>query len=428
MVGSLWAVDDVATAVLLTRFYDLWLAGGLPGPAALAEAQRWLRSATNGEIAARYPEIDLEPPADAGPCGTGGSNGISPRRCGGHHSSSWGPDLLATLENAIIAALIALARRRLHLGFRAGRQRLGYWARGPYPAVRRRVGCIRGDHRAADLLDSTRARWRRAGWRTGSSGGRPGRCRSGTSSCRSPWAGSQGARSSAAAGGRGCSSARRPLRAPGTTCSWRAAAPMCESGSRTPRPGQTAGCWAYSARIAILGAYASGPPYEPDLYLSDTAEAVPGTGEFKRGGNGLPYLRGSGLLIRYEEILYIEVTWHEKPAAAVDQRREHRPGPAGRASHSSATAHPAARLPSARGGYQPATRLSRGPPSRGIRVTRRISEIRAAIHPPRPAPGHRKVTRHERAPGNTVPPPTPPPWRRRGCARWRHRSSPIRRS
>jgi Family of unknown function (DUF6338) len=58
-----------------------------------------------------------------------------------------------------------------------------------------------------------------------------------------------------------------------------------------------------------LGAYASGPPQEPDLYLSDTAEAEPGTGEFKRDQAGLPLLRGAGLLIRYEEILYIEVIW-----------------------------------------------------------------------------------------------------------------------
>ena len=65
VVGSLWAVDDVATAVLLTRFYDGWLTGGLPGSAALADAQCWLRSATNGEIAARYPAIDLDPPTDA---------------------------------------------------------------------------------------------------------------------------------------------------------------------------------------------------------------------------------------------------------------------------------------------------------------------------------------------------------------------------
>lgn len=58
-----------------------------------------------------------------------------------------------------------------------------------------------------------------------------------------------------------------------------------------------------------LGAYASGPPNDPDLYLSDTAVAVPGTGEFMRDANGTPFLKGSGLLIRYDEILYVEVTW-----------------------------------------------------------------------------------------------------------------------
>jgi tetratricopeptide (TPR) repeat protein len=63
VVGSLWAVDDIATAALLARFYELWLTGGTSAPAALAAAQRWLRSATNGEIQDRYPEIDQEPPA-----------------------------------------------------------------------------------------------------------------------------------------------------------------------------------------------------------------------------------------------------------------------------------------------------------------------------------------------------------------------------
>jgi hypothetical protein len=64
VVGSLWAVDDIATAVLLARFYDLWLTEQLPGPAALAGAQTWMRRATNGEIAARYPRIELGAPAD----------------------------------------------------------------------------------------------------------------------------------------------------------------------------------------------------------------------------------------------------------------------------------------------------------------------------------------------------------------------------
>jgi CHAT domain-containing protein len=66
VVGSLWEVDDAASAVLLARFYDLWLAEGLPGATALAGAQRWLREATNGEIAERYPAIDLAAPSDSG--------------------------------------------------------------------------------------------------------------------------------------------------------------------------------------------------------------------------------------------------------------------------------------------------------------------------------------------------------------------------
>jgi Family of unknown function (DUF6338) len=58
-----------------------------------------------------------------------------------------------------------------------------------------------------------------------------------------------------------------------------------------------------------LGAYASGLPHEPDLYLGDTAEVTPGTGDFKYDKDGRPMLRGAGLLIRYEEVLYIEVIW-----------------------------------------------------------------------------------------------------------------------
>lgn len=58
-----------------------------------------------------------------------------------------------------------------------------------------------------------------------------------------------------------------------------------------------------------LGAYASGPPHEPDLYLCATAVAMPGTGEFMRDHQGRPHLRRAGLLIRYDEILYLEMTW-----------------------------------------------------------------------------------------------------------------------
>jgi hypothetical protein len=104
----------------------------------------------------------------------------------------------------------------------------------------------------------------------------------------------------------------------------------------------------------VLGAYASGPPNEPDLYLSDTAEAIPGTGEFRLNDDGLPYLRGVGLLIRYEEILYIEVTWHEEPGAVVEPRRGFWPGWSTRAIHRAAPAEPAAGLLRPRGRSEPA--------------------------------------------------------------------------
>jgi CHAT domain-containing protein/tetratricopeptide (TPR) repeat protein len=64
VLGSLWKVRDTAAAVLAVRFYELWLSGELAAPAALAGAQRWLREATNGEIAACYPRIDMDRPDD----------------------------------------------------------------------------------------------------------------------------------------------------------------------------------------------------------------------------------------------------------------------------------------------------------------------------------------------------------------------------
>jgi len=50
VVGSLWAVLDESTALLVARFYDLWRNRGLSPPEALREAQKWLRDATNAEI------------------------------------------------------------------------------------------------------------------------------------------------------------------------------------------------------------------------------------------------------------------------------------------------------------------------------------------------------------------------------------------
>jgi CHAT domain-containing protein/tetratricopeptide (TPR) repeat protein len=67
VVGSLWLVDDLATALLMAKFYDLHLGGpggGVAPPASLKQAQVWLRSSTRTELmayargAARQAKID----------------------------------------------------------------------------------------------------------------------------------------------------------------------------------------------------------------------------------------------------------------------------------------------------------------------------------------------------------------------------------
>jgi CHAT domain-containing protein len=54
VVATLWAVDEVSTAMLMERFYRLWRVEGLAPAAALREAQRWLRDTTNAEKAAYF--------------------------------------------------------------------------------------------------------------------------------------------------------------------------------------------------------------------------------------------------------------------------------------------------------------------------------------------------------------------------------------
>ncbi|HNC32188.1 MAG TPA: CHAT domain-containing protein, partial [Cyclobacteriaceae bacterium] len=49
VVGSLWSVSDFSTAMLFTRFYDLWRNEGLPPYIALCHAQLWIRDSTNFE-------------------------------------------------------------------------------------------------------------------------------------------------------------------------------------------------------------------------------------------------------------------------------------------------------------------------------------------------------------------------------------------
>jgi CHAT domain-containing protein len=73
VVGSLWSVGDLSTAMLMVRFYDLWQSDGLVPAEALRQAQIWLRDTTNGEKAEYFgtelPELNgtrmPEPLADA---------------------------------------------------------------------------------------------------------------------------------------------------------------------------------------------------------------------------------------------------------------------------------------------------------------------------------------------------------------------------
>jgi CHAT domain-containing protein len=66
VVSSLWSVADLSTMVLLSRFYDLWrpqspAATPLDPPAALRQAQLWLRDSTGPQLApylqASHPEL-----------------------------------------------------------------------------------------------------------------------------------------------------------------------------------------------------------------------------------------------------------------------------------------------------------------------------------------------------------------------------------
>ena len=52
VVASHWAVLDRPAAGLMIRFHELWHGQGLPPAAALALAQRWLRTATAAELTA----------------------------------------------------------------------------------------------------------------------------------------------------------------------------------------------------------------------------------------------------------------------------------------------------------------------------------------------------------------------------------------
>ncbi|WP_203968711.1 CHAT domain-containing protein, partial [Sphaerisporangium melleum] len=65
VIGTLWPVDDVSTALLMTRFYQGHLDERLPVDRALRRAQRWLATVTAGELAEHF-AAQASPPVDSG--------------------------------------------------------------------------------------------------------------------------------------------------------------------------------------------------------------------------------------------------------------------------------------------------------------------------------------------------------------------------
>ncbi|KRQ16708.1 CHAT domain-containing protein [Bradyrhizobium manausense] len=57
VISTLWSVEDESAMLLMHQFYKLHRRSRLPASVALGEAQRWLRSATNAEIAGVFEEI-----------------------------------------------------------------------------------------------------------------------------------------------------------------------------------------------------------------------------------------------------------------------------------------------------------------------------------------------------------------------------------
>lgn len=60
VVSSLWQVRDDAALYVMLRFHALFRCG-VPPAEALADAQRWLRTVSNGELRADHPDLMIEP-------------------------------------------------------------------------------------------------------------------------------------------------------------------------------------------------------------------------------------------------------------------------------------------------------------------------------------------------------------------------------
>jgi hypothetical protein len=63
-----------------------------------------------------------------------------------------------------------------------------------------------------------------------------------------------------------------------------------------------------SSTSGAPGSYVGGGE-SPDLYIVDTAEVDPADGRVVPDQDGRPRMRGSGVLLRYDEVLYMEVSW-----------------------------------------------------------------------------------------------------------------------
>lgn len=63
VLGSFWHTDDLATLLLMMRFYSLWCDGGLEPTEALGQAQAWLLSSTTDTLRKTLPAEVLALPA-----------------------------------------------------------------------------------------------------------------------------------------------------------------------------------------------------------------------------------------------------------------------------------------------------------------------------------------------------------------------------
>ncbi len=84
VVASHWAVGDISTAILMTRFHELWRQQCLPPAEALARAQRWLRSFTYADLRAYRRAGQHASPPD-------GETGSTSEQCPFSHPFYWAP-------------------------------------------------------------------------------------------------------------------------------------------------------------------------------------------------------------------------------------------------------------------------------------------------------------------------------------------------